>query len=696
MKKQWLAVLTMQNITVAKIAVGKSQKMKILFLAEYRFREDEKGEAQSLTPEEFAAIKNWLTRQRVPLRKLKLALSSSGLITRVISLPQMAAEDLEKLVTNNIDQYFTINVQNYIIDYRLLRKYRDGEKPMMDVLLAAFPKDRMQNILSLCEYLSFEPAVIDLTADCLARLYSSIVAGNTYKDDNKAESAPFAADLAIVSMHADRVEFVLLEKGLFFLYSEQEFACREVLEQLKNYVRGEPLELQEKEEISPEVKTALTALAEEEEIKLYLSSYLEDEVELFSAEEASQDVPLLKNDQGEEYRSEEEYRPEEKYKPNEEDLSEEEYLSEEKYRPESEATLESSDASSFQERDRYLDEIINSLQSEELKKLLEPTGSEADSELGTKNLDNLMEIKTWNSDNYLEYLPEEDYAQQSDLLRVKTEENQESQQEQDALEEELLRLDDDIFTELTKTLPQLDFSLPMEKPTYEGKESQESQEGWLSVNVQSEQRDAPKPADEPDPLEQLDRSQENFRSAALNINYIKSDSEEFTLEDLFVPKEKLKHNLVIDVPQQELEVSQNNPDLSKELEHHGDGQRDSSSDTLDIDKTLLSLTGDKAFQQTGNLQEQLESCLEPVLTTLAELLSFFAARHYGSGVSAIYLTGDYCTFPYLAEVLAESLGVKTIVGFPEGWKPEVVAKGKVESLEWQRYGSLFGLALRED
>ncbi|NLM21165.1 MAG: pilus assembly protein PilM [Peptococcaceae bacterium] len=216
MKKQWLAVINDNNLIVAHLALKKN-KLKIFFLDSLKLEENLNDYSSQKESNSFDYIKNWFRANKIPCEKLKLTVSSLGLVTRVVSLPLMSRNDLEKLVNNQISQYFTIDIENYIIDYKILNKYYENKKPMINVLLAALPKQKIASIWSICQYLGFEPRVIDLSADCLTRIYSTLAARNK-----------LSGDMVIVSLSENKVEFVLLNKGIFFLYSDLEIDLKAI------------------------------------------------------------------------------------------------------------------------------------------------------------------------------------------------------------------------------------------------------------------------------------------------------------------------------------------------------------------------------------------------------------------------------------------------------------------------------------
>lgn len=249
-QKQWLAVVRGNHWVVAKVARRKL-KLDILHLSEFHVEPEsefkfEDGQEQLgenvLVQKESSLegkrsnggkkadlIKAWLHKNHVPLKKLRLAVSCPGVITRMITLPLMSARDLDKLLTEQVDQYFTLNIADYVIDYRVLERLVENGELRQRVLLAALPKYQWETLWSEWEEIGFKPQVVDLAADGLARLYSKLAPDTPKKESTTDLEAPL--DLAIVDLSADRVEFILLEHGVFFLYSDLEVSL-EVLDQV--------------------------------------------------------------------------------------------------------------------------------------------------------------------------------------------------------------------------------------------------------------------------------------------------------------------------------------------------------------------------------------------------------------------------------------------------------------------------------
>ena len=200
--KKWLAVVRDEHWTLAKVLFRK-RKLKILRMSELDLADPfTTAEARSLR------LKEWLRRERVPLKKLKTAVSYLGVITRIIVLPKLPAKDLQKLLTEHADQYFTLNIEDYVVDYRVLEHFTEEEQEKQRVLLAALPKSRWLRFYETCREAGFQPRVVDLASDSSIRLYAGL--------------EKTGSDWAVIDLGPGHVEFILLEQGKFFLYSDLE------------------------------------------------------------------------------------------------------------------------------------------------------------------------------------------------------------------------------------------------------------------------------------------------------------------------------------------------------------------------------------------------------------------------------------------------------------------------------------------
>jgi len=303
-QKQWLAVVRGNHWVVAKVA-RRNIKLDILRLSEFRFEPELESNSESVDGQEhfegnvpvqkasfqgeqrlsggkkLDLLKAWLHKNRVPLKKLRLAVSCPGVITRMITLPLMSYQDLDKLLTEQVEQYFTLNILDYVVDYRVLERLVEDGELRQRVLLVALPKYQWETLWSEWGEIGFKPKVVDLAADGLARLYSKLALNTLKKKSTTDMEAPL--DLAIVELSADRVEFILLEHGVFFLYSDLEVSL-DVLDHVAIAVNGTSKELgsgQTQEAKDADLQTARLHAWAKAEVETTLGNVLQSLSEFF-------------------------------------------------------------------------------------------------------------------------------------------------------------------------------------------------------------------------------------------------------------------------------------------------------------------------------------------------------------------------------------------------------------------------------
>lgn len=224
-KINWVALVQDNHWVVAKVSRRK-KAVRIHKLFEYTSeggssenhpsQETEGPGANNHSGNAGEPLKSRLKKERIPLKKLKVAISCSGVITRIITLPLLTAKELETLLTEQVDQYFTLNVEDYFIDYCIVDQFEEDGQKRQRILLAAIPKFQWEKLRKEWKEIGFAPKVVDLAAASLSRLYSSV--GRS----TKASPESPIPDFAIIDLSRNRVEIILLEHGVFFLYSDLE------------------------------------------------------------------------------------------------------------------------------------------------------------------------------------------------------------------------------------------------------------------------------------------------------------------------------------------------------------------------------------------------------------------------------------------------------------------------------------------
>jgi Tfp pilus assembly PilM family ATPase len=314
---QWLAVVRDEHWIAAKVKRNR-KKMEICYFAETDIpynqekagitppNEDDPQDGQensahlSDSLESFQQLRAWLKQEKIPSNRLQIAFSCAGVITRVIVLPEMGRKDMNRLLTEQVEQYFTLSIQDYLVDYRILDHFIEDGEARIRVLLAALPKDPWEKFWQTCEKAGLNLDKVDLAIDSMMRLYAwseeltahgkrlirnrramlkgqriywknallknlpepvaaglrsrtrklkpaklkkksllSISSKRKPKREKTKTASEIVQDTAIVALNQSRAEIVILEQGIFFLYSDLPFQWNPTDMSAKLLITGE-------------------------------------------------------------------------------------------------------------------------------------------------------------------------------------------------------------------------------------------------------------------------------------------------------------------------------------------------------------------------------------------------------------------------------------------------------------------------
>lgn len=731
----WLAVIKGYNWTVSKVKANRKNNIKLLKVAEFNGEQyikkipssetdkadkeltiseklAEEIEDKVIEEEYIAELKKWLVRERIPLKKLKIALSCLGVITRIVTIPKMPKKEIENVFTRHIDQYFTLNIEDYIIDYRIVDSFKEKGQERLNVLLAALPKDKLEKSLHTWAQLGFKPEVIDLTSDCLTRIYSSLLEKREIPEDSP-DTPALPGDVAIVDLNSDRVEFVLLQNSTFFLYSDMEAELRNleemILESYNNTPYGEKQEGMDDSEAEQLLEVAAGLEDFQENADDQNDQNLDEESNYVNSTDDYLDSFGL--DEG--------------------GYSEAESWDNE---PGNDST-DTGDGGKGSDSDLYSTDRVSAEPDSDINELFSAEGHliSADAESFTEQADDsedlndledilrdldLLEDSIVPSDS----TPEE--AKRSARSWAAYEGGQQEPMEYLDLDAYLSRERIDVQEQAEDRDVSFDFIVEEENSEEVAQKVTEAEQ--ISAQATAEET-AETVAEEIDPRQESTPQDDgmrddgkNYKQAALAIDSGEKDEDlEFILEDLFVPLSDLGDTTSVYVPDYPDRNSQAN--LNRQAEDNDWSQEDDSSQEVN-DKLFFdslaeveeafnlshqnqmvsesldkdSYGSDEEHEQSACYNNGIEEKISPIVDTLSELLGFFAARHFGKSVSSVYLTGELAATPHLQEILEEALGLKVIIGFPKKWQPKFSRNCSDYEKDWMKFGSLCGLALRKD
>ncbi|WP_243124414.1 hypothetical protein [Clostridium sp. AWRP] len=123
-----------------------------------------------------------------------------SIITRIIETPVMNKKELAGFIKNNIEEYFSVNMNEYLYDYEVISL---TNKDKMTIMLAVVPRIKLKQVLDFIKYCGLVPQSIGIYPDSVS---------NLFLDEDYCS-------IAVIDANVEKTTLTILDKGKIFLYS---------------------------------------------------------------------------------------------------------------------------------------------------------------------------------------------------------------------------------------------------------------------------------------------------------------------------------------------------------------------------------------------------------------------------------------------------------------------------------------------
>lgn len=154
------------------------------------------------TEDNVKAVKDYVQSGKIKIKKVKVLLACDGIITRLVETPFLRKKELDAFIKNNIGDYFTVNIEDYCYDYKVVSREKEPNKKLV-IFLVVFPKKRIEDITSFINECGLLVDEITVYPESINNLFYS-----------KRDSS-----IAVFDISSGRSNITLIEKGKVFLYS---------------------------------------------------------------------------------------------------------------------------------------------------------------------------------------------------------------------------------------------------------------------------------------------------------------------------------------------------------------------------------------------------------------------------------------------------------------------------------------------
>jgi type IV pilus assembly protein PilM len=198
------------------------------------------------------AIKELISNTDIKAKDVVLAVSGhSSVIIKRVSLPQMTEEELDEQIRFEAEQYIPFDIEDVSLDFQILAP--SEEDNMMDVLIVAVKKDKINEYVTAVKDAGLNPMIVDVDAFALENMYE-------LNYDVTEEESP---NVALVNIGASMININILKGGVSVFTRDSSIGGNLITEALQreftiSYANAEKLKQEEAVEgVSPEDVTAV-------------------------------------------------------------------------------------------------------------------------------------------------------------------------------------------------------------------------------------------------------------------------------------------------------------------------------------------------------------------------------------------------------------------------------------------------------
>ncbi|WP_352406358.1 type IV pilus biogenesis protein PilM [Acetoanaerobium noterae] len=152
-------------------------------------------------------IQGALNANSVKLKDVICTLESTDAIKRELVVPAVAPEDLSEMVSYEISQYLPIDINSYVLQYKIVREFEEENVKKYELLVAALPKEIVHNIYSMLIEMGLDPYALDIHSNAVDKIAAE------YELFNEASIKENTA--AFLDLGHENINVIIVEKGQY-------------------------------------------------------------------------------------------------------------------------------------------------------------------------------------------------------------------------------------------------------------------------------------------------------------------------------------------------------------------------------------------------------------------------------------------------------------------------------------------------
>jgi type IV pilus assembly protein PilM len=167
------------------------------------------------------AINNLKTEKNIRVSNVVFVIKGQDVIIRHTTVPIMEYNHIADSAKWEMSQYLPENGEEHYINFQILDKIKNKDESIYNLVVAAAPREKIDKFAEVSKKLGIKLLAIDIAANCVARVFSSI-----YDNDNTKEN------IGIIKLGNTESNIIILDKGRLFIERELPFGIDNIIKQI--------------------------------------------------------------------------------------------------------------------------------------------------------------------------------------------------------------------------------------------------------------------------------------------------------------------------------------------------------------------------------------------------------------------------------------------------------------------------------
>ncbi|MCF6460072.1 pilus assembly protein PilM [Clostridium sp. Cult3] len=118
----------------------------------------------------FYVMNEEINNRKLKTKDVYLNINSPSIITREIIIPKVEPEEIESVLSYQLEDYIPMNLDDYIVQFKTIGGFYEDEVEKLNILIIAIPKEMVKNHYDLLVDLGLSPLVLDYQPNSIAKL----------------------------------------------------------------------------------------------------------------------------------------------------------------------------------------------------------------------------------------------------------------------------------------------------------------------------------------------------------------------------------------------------------------------------------------------------------------------------------------------------------------------------------------------